>query len=611
MAASMRYCDLCHRIYDGCLTICPLDGHPLREPPAELPASHSVIQGRYLILEPIATGGMGAIFRAYDTLTHSEVALKILKPLFLNAEQAVRRFFIEARAARRLDHPNIISIRDFGVSREGFLFLAMELLPGASLADVLRRRGRIGVLEALVISLAVCDALIHAHDNGIVHRDLKPENIFLVARDRQGLFVKVLDFGVAAFSEAGHRYLSKNCEVLGTPAYMSPEQVRGDLVDRRSDLYSLGIMLYEMLSGHPPFLAEDPSQTMRLHLTEQIPPLPPLPISAPVRRSLDRLLSALLQKRAEDRPNDAREARAMIKAVLDNISVEKAFLPDTAFFQDVLSPLRTVVPFHDRPTIVLDPKTSKFHDQDTLVVDVQSLASAYHQTVIYPAAAEAQRLLWPTLPWTIVEQRPAAQGDGMRLLSLLHAEFEYAPLTMGADRLLALLVPELEAFIAEATAIGGNAVSAIKNNEAPFAQHEPLEIRIVFGLAPSDSPFPESAVRAAENLIERVTRFSQSTSLPVFVRIGVSTDTVPKSLLTPEALQSALHGSRVDVSVRLARMALPQQVILDENTHAHLSNHWKMREIGQIMVRGCNRAVRIFALGTASDRLAARKVVGG
>lgn len=604
MEAATQYCGSCRRTYDGTQPFCPLDGSALREVPAELPAVHTVLHDRYLILEPLATGGMGAIFRAHDMRARCEVALKVLKPGLAVRDQAVRRFFVEARAARRLDHPNIIGIRDFGVSREGFLYLAMELLPGVTLADVLRQKGRLALGESLLLALGVCEALIHAHEHGVVHRDLKPENIFLVAWDREGLFVKVLDFGVAAVTEAGSRGGLHRGEVLGTPAYMSPEQVRGDLVDRRSDLYSLGVVLYEMLAGVPPFLAESPTEVMRMHLTRDPPPLPPLAVTATVRRGVDRLLALLLRKRAEDRPSDASEVRALLRAVRDNLSVENATALDATLFLEVLAPLRTLEPFHERATLVVDPGAvpdggggmagadrSRFHEQETLVLDPGSAGGARAaMTLLVSSGEDAVRRERETpLPWTLAGQRRedrARPDDAQVTMSLLHVELEFGHEDNGLMGTRALFAPEMEAFQAETLALGGCVCLDAGD-----------EIRVAFGLFGSPEGCRDAAVRAAENLLRRVRRFRAATALPVSARAGVATDQVPSRVVRFAMPDLALRGSRVDVAVRLARMALPGQVVLDEETRAGVPARSDLHEIGRVTVRGRPRPSRVFALG--------------
>lgn len=591
MEAATQYCGSCRRTYDGSRPFCPLDGSALRDVPTELPAVHTVLHDRYLILEPLGTGGMGAIFRAHDMRARCEVALKVLKPGLAVRDQAVRRFFVEARAARRLDHPNIIGIRDFGVSREGFLYLAMELLPGVTLADVLRQKGRLALGESLLLALGVCEALIHAHEHGVVHRDLKPENIFLVAWDREGLFVKVLDFGVAAVTEAGSRGGLHRGEVLGTPAYMSPEQVRGDLVDRRSDLYSLGVVLYEMLAGVPPFLAESPTEVMRMHLTREPPPLPPLAVTATVRRGVERLLGLLLKKRAEDRPSDAGEVRAMLRAVRDNLSVENATALDATLFLEVLAPLRTLQPFHDRATLVMDPDVTRFHEQETLVLDPESAGGARAaMTLLVSSGEDAVRRERETpLPWTLTSaprQDVTRPDDALVTMSLLHVELEFGHEDNGLMGTRALFAPEMEAFQAETLALGGCVCLDAGD-----------EIRVAFGLFGSPEGCRDAAVRAAENLLTRVRRFRAATSLPVSARAGVATDQVPARVVRSAMPDLALRGSRVDVAVRLARLALSGQVVLDEETRAGVPAGRDLHEIGRVFVRGRSRPSRVFALG--------------
>ncbi len=598
MVAGTQYCDACGRTYDARQPLCPLDGSSLHEVPAELPAVHTVLHDRYLILEPLATGGMGAVFRAHDMRARCEVALKVLKPTLAAKEQAVRRFFVEARAAGRLDHPNIIGIRDFGVSREGFLYLAMELLPGVTVADVLRHKGRLPLGEALLVALGVCEALIHAHEHGVVHRDLKPENIFLVAWDREQTFVKVLDFGVAAVSEAGLRGGLDRGEVLGTPTYMSPEQVRGDLVDRRSDLYSLGVVLYEMLAGVPPFLADSPTEVMRMHLTREPPPLPPLAVSATVRRGVERTLSALLRKRREDRPSDAGEVRAMLRAVRDNLAVENAAAVDATLFQEVLAPLRSLEPFHERETLVIAPDRiregeagrSRFHEQETLVLDPEASGVRSAMTILVsPAEAASGPVRETPVPWTLdtaSKRGPSRADDALVTVSLLHVEIEFGDKGNGQTSTRALFLPEMQAFEAETLAHGG--CLCLNSGD---------EMRVAFGLFGSSDGCREAAVRAAENLLARVRRFCAATSLPVSVRAGVATDEVPARVVRTAMPDLALRGSRVDVAVRLARMALPGQVVLDEQTRAGVREGRDFREVGCIRVRGRARPSRVFMLG--------------
>jgi serine/threonine protein kinase len=278
LPAGVQYCSRCQRTYGADQPFCPLDGVALRPIPEEFPTPGAVVNGRYLVRSRLADGGMGTVFRATDLRGRREVALKILKPALAAKEAAVGRFFIEAQAAGRLRHPNVVEMFDFGVSREGWLYLSMEFLPGETLADRIGREGRLSVGDAVLVCLGIADALAHAHAHGVVHRDMKPENVVLVDWDCEGAFVKVLDFGIAAIADSPVRGALHRGEVLGTPAYMSPEQVRGDVVDPRSDLYSLGVLLHEALAGSPPFPGLSAAEVMRQHLAEAPPSLPALAV---------------------------------------------------------------------------------------------------------------------------------------------------------------------------------------------------------------------------------------------------------------------------------------------------------------------------------------------
>jgi hypothetical protein len=595
LAPQTRYCSACHRTYNPVQPFCPLDGTPLSVVPAELPETTSVLHDRYLILSQLGSGGMGAIFRAHDMRGRREVALKVLKPTLVAKEHAVQRFFVEARAAGRLHHPNIVDLFDFGVSREGYLFLAMELLPGATLGDLLAARQRLSVGEALLVALGVAEALVHAHDKGVVHRDLKPENIFLVAWDRDGYFVKVLDFGVAAVADAQTRGALGRGEVLGTPAYMSPEQVRGDLVDRRSDLYSLGIVLYEMLAGSPPFVADSATEVMRLHLTSTVPPLPPLAVSAAVRRGVDALVHSMTARQPADRASDASDVRARIRAVMDNLAIEDARAVDAALFLKTLAPMRSMVPFHERETRAVDLEDGggeALHFQPTVLLDpstpgvAQGAPTAFAGPGTAVAAAMGPR---GAVPWTVGTRAPAegegaGAGDGVTV-TLVHVELEFESLEAQGMSARDMFAPEMEAFQAQTMAAGGSVC---------FDSGD--EVRVVFGLYSREVAPWEGAMRAATDLVARVRRFKAATGIPVLVRVGVATDRIPAQASRTASPDSALRGATVDVAVRLARMALPGSVLVDDATRTRVARTWDFEEIGRIRVRGRDRVTRIFGL---------------
>ena len=217
-----------------------------------------VIENRYRLLRKIGEGGMGTIYAGEHVEIRKGVAIKILHPVYSKQQNLVERFRREARAASRIGHPNIIDVTDFGTTEDGCAYFVMEHLDGIDLADVLSHERRIDPLRAVRIGMQICSALHAAHTAGVIHRDLKPENIYLVARDGEADFVKVLDFGIARSVDRRSRRLTNPGMAMGTPEYMAPEQAMasgggdGGNVDRRSDIYSVGALLYEMISGVPP-----------------------------------------------------------------------------------------------------------------------------------------------------------------------------------------------------------------------------------------------------------------------------------------------------------------------------------------------------------------------
>ncbi|MFW5968176.1 MAG: serine/threonine-protein kinase [Persicimonas sp.] len=243
-----------------------------------------VLADRYEVTEEIGRGGFGRIYRARQINVDRDVAVKVLPPKFISTHGVVERFRREARLASRLRHPNTITVHDYG-KQDDLLFIVMEYLQGEDLADLLRRRSTLPLAMILHVSRQVLKSLQEAHTHQIVHRDLKPENVFLTQVGSERDFVKVLDFGIAKLAlpevEAGQegeddeefRNLTMTGSTVGTPTYMSPEQAAGEEVDGRTDIYALGIIMYEMACGRPPFKSDNPVKLMRAHLFEEVPRL--------------------------------------------------------------------------------------------------------------------------------------------------------------------------------------------------------------------------------------------------------------------------------------------------------------------------------------------------
>ncbi|MGA3119595.1 MAG: protein kinase [Polyangiaceae bacterium] len=315
----MRLCPQCASSCDETHRFCPSCGFPLAkvEPSPDDPLVGRTLPGGYVILELVGIGGMGRVYRAEQTNLGRTVAVKIIHPHLVGEENAAARFITEARAASRLNHPNSVGIIDFGKTADGQLYLVMEFLRGRDLARVLYDQAPLPFRRVVDVLRQALAALAEAHNENIIHRDLKPENIILEPARSGGDFVKVVDFGLAKMrAETQAPGITSPGIVCGTPEYMSPEQARGDPLDARSDLYSVGIILYQLLTGRLPFEADSPTQVVLAHLT-QIPKDPR--DVAPDRRipkPLADVALRCLEKEPVDRYQDADELSAELARVL-------------------------------------------------------------------------------------------------------------------------------------------------------------------------------------------------------------------------------------------------------------------------------------------------------
>ena len=255
------------------------------------PLLGKVLADRFEMLDRIGEGGMGVVYRARQISVDRMVAIKVLNAQVAQDPQWVGRFINEAKACSKLQHPNTVRLIDFGQTREGLLFMAMEFLDGQSIRTAIDRYGRIQPHRVLKIISQCCQSLAEAHNLGIIHRDIKPDNLFLVSLGGQPDFVKVLDFSVAKLKQqAGSAMQTQAGVVFGTPNYMSPEQGRGLPLDARSDIYALGIVAYEMLMGRPPFSSQNPMEVLAMHVRTPVPPLVSIPdrIAQIVLRALNK-----------------------------------------------------------------------------------------------------------------------------------------------------------------------------------------------------------------------------------------------------------------------------------------------------------------------------------
>lgn len=252
---------------------CPQCGtsETIRLAPATDRMVDRVVKGKFKIVRKLGQGGMGAVYLAEQLGIGHRVALKFLKSEFSSDAEIARRFLNEAKSYARVAHPNAVALHDFGQDEEGNLFIAMEYCEGVDLKKVIAEQGRLPMIEAIEIVLQVADVLANAHEKGVIHRDLKPENV-MIRRGIRGVHAKVLDFGIARLMDAGTK-LTVAGAIAGTPRYMSPEQVEGKEVDARADVYSLGIVLFEALTGRQPFDGTTISEILRKQVAEPLPTL--------------------------------------------------------------------------------------------------------------------------------------------------------------------------------------------------------------------------------------------------------------------------------------------------------------------------------------------------
>ncbi|HEV3190824.1 MAG TPA: protein kinase [Polyangiaceae bacterium] len=325
----MRLCPQCANSCDETHRFCPSCGFPIGKLVAtqDDPLIGRTLPGGYVILELVGIGGMGRVYRAEQTNLGRTVAVKIIHPHLVGEENAAARFITEARAASRLNHPNSVGIIDFGKTVDGQLYLVMEFLRGRDLARVMSEDGVLPLSRVVDVLRQTLAALAEAHNENIIHRDLKPENVILEPVRTGADFVKVVDFGLAKMRvEAQQPSITSPGIVCGTPEYMSPEQARGDPLDARSDLYTVGVILYQILTGRLPFEADSPTQVVLAHLTEA--PRDPREV-APDRQIpapfADLVLKALA-KEPENRFQDADAFSAELARTLGEVEGDRTSL---------------------------------------------------------------------------------------------------------------------------------------------------------------------------------------------------------------------------------------------------------------------------------------------
>lgn len=320
-----KKCEACDSFFDRSLTFCPNCGQKLVVADKIL---GQMLDGRYRLESVLGRGGMGVVYRATHIHLDTQCAVKVLHPELVSNQAAIERFRREARAAGRIQHPNAIQVTDFGVAQDGVVYLVMEMVQGDTLRDVLKKEKKIVPARAIEMMLQVCAAVHEAHEKGVIHRDLKPDNIILQAGTMPER-LKVLDFGIAKLREREasgesrvlgeaprefEKTLTEAGMLIGTPQYMSPEQCRAKKLDPRSDIYSLGVIAYEMLGGRLPFTGETPIEVVLKHIKELPPPL--REVNPEISPALEGVVMRSLEKDANARQSTTAEFAEELKAAM-------------------------------------------------------------------------------------------------------------------------------------------------------------------------------------------------------------------------------------------------------------------------------------------------------
>lgn len=300
-----KKCPACNQLFAETAVFCPNDGKRLvdeEEAPDKFVGL--VLDAKYQVERLIGKGGMGNVYEAKHLHMGLPVAVKILHPHLVTDSTAVERFRREARSARTVNHPNAISIMDFGVTSDNILYLAMELISGISLQELLKKETVIDSARAVKIMRQVCLAVNAAHEKAIIHRDLKPDNILLLDHGTESEKVKVIDFSIAKMKESGKDpNLTSAGVVVGTPQYISPEQAQGLELDSRSDIYSMGIIIYQMLTGNVPFTGKTSAMLLMQHIQAKPKSIREVKPEVPAR--LEEVVLRALSKQAKDRQQTA------------------------------------------------------------------------------------------------------------------------------------------------------------------------------------------------------------------------------------------------------------------------------------------------------------------
>jgi serine/threonine protein kinase len=327
-----RKCPMCQGTFGSDSAKCPHDG-TLLMPMRNDTMIGTLFAGKYRITEELGRGGMSIVYKGMHELMHRPVAIKIMQAELLSDATSVRRFQQESEAASRLAHPHVVTAFDFGVTDSAQPYLVLDLVDGTSLADEIKRDSKLPPQRTIHIFKQICEALDHAHQRGVVHRDLKPSNIMLTNSHSETDFVKVVDFGIAKLMATPlhePQNLTKSGEIFGSPLYMSPEQCRGETPDQRTDIYAVGIMLYETLTSKMPLVGPTFFETMQMQISTPPRPFKAIDPNLNIPPELEAVVFKAIEKKPEDRYQTMREFNSALQKVGRQLGFEEGAVPTTA-----------------------------------------------------------------------------------------------------------------------------------------------------------------------------------------------------------------------------------------------------------------------------------------
>jgi tRNA A-37 threonylcarbamoyl transferase component Bud32 len=308
-------CSKCAKDFDWHTKVCPFDETPLEIHDALI---GEILEGRYKVLEFLGRGGMSTVYKVEHMILSKVLAIKFLQLQFVSKGESVLRFQREGKAMARLQHANLCGVTECSII-DGVPYLVMEFLEGESLDQILAEEKRLSPRRTIEIMIQVTDGLMHAHQENIVHRDIKPSNIMMIPQDDDRHMAKVVDFGLVRIMDNDEQKLSQTGEAFGSPLYMSPEQCLGGAIDQRTDIYGLGCVMYECLSGSVPFRGKNFMETFNLHISGE---LKPFARGLDIPQPLSELVSKMLNKEPDDRPSSMKEVKSSLLSILESMNVK-------------------------------------------------------------------------------------------------------------------------------------------------------------------------------------------------------------------------------------------------------------------------------------------------